>query len=453
MQLQILEFIYKFVPSNMNKQTNKIIFCMGKENNLVLSFLLMLFICLTVSCNNKNKTLNLNVIPVASTVGNYKILNLSDYITEIKYIPLETNDSVLIGRISQISYENEKILIKDAANLTYNCYLFDDKGNFCCKIGNYGQGPDDYLDIRHTFMLKNYIYLMDAIGSKLLIYNTKGFLVENNDLRIYEITEKNSEYYMYFHIFPLKKDTFVMNISSPFGYYPKAILLETDHSNSKIIREYQNYIKIDKKQPGGTICEFGNMYRFKDDVRTYKAINDTIFTIDQSSEMKESFIFELDKFRPTLSFIEQKEPIATSKNYIIPIDIFESFDHLFINFYFGNHAPEPYEFTNRIGLQTTNNDVYGVFNKNTGELSLMKQPIKGKFGFKNDIDSGPVIWPHYISSNNKLVTHISAEEFIDYYEKVENPTPQMTEIAKNLKMDDNPIVIIAKLKEKDHGTD
>ena len=40
---------------------------------------------------------------------------------------------------------------------------------------------------------------------------------------------------------------------------------------------------------------------------------------------------------------------------------------------------------------------------------------------------------------------------MDYYEKTENPTPRMTEIAKNLKIDDNPIVIIAKLKEKDNG--
>ena len=91
--------------------------------------------------------------------------------------------------------------------------------------------------------------------------------------------------------------------------------------------------------------------------------------------------------------------------------------------------------------------MYGVFDKSTGELALMRQPIKGKLGFKNDIDNGPVIWPHYISTNNELVTYIYPEDFIEYYENTENPSPRMTEIAKNLKIDDNPIVIIAKLKK------
>ena len=126
---------------------------------------------------------------------------------------------------------------------------------------------------------------------------------------------------------------------------------------------------------------------------------------------------------------------------------YESSNHLFIAFDFGNHAPEPFEIINAvIGVKSTNSRVYGVFDKNTGELTLMRQPIKGKIGFKNDIDNGPVIWPHYISSNNELVTFIFAEDFLDYYEKTETPTPQMTEIAQNIKYDDNPIVIIAKLK-------
>ena len=79
-------------------------------------------------------------------------------------------------------------------------------------------------------------------------------------------------------------------------------------------------------------------------------------------------------------------------------------------------------------------------------MTLMKQPIKGKLGFKNDIDNGPVIFPRYISSNNELVTYISVEEFLDYYNKIEKPTPQMTEVAKNIDLDDNQIIIISKLK-------
>ena len=65
---------------------------------------------------------------------------------------------------------------------------------------------------------------------------------------------------------------------------------------------------------------------------------------------------------------------------------------------------------------------------------------------KNDIDNGPIFYPHYISTKNELVTYISSEDFLEHYEQIENPTPELERIAKNIKPDDNPIVIIANLK-------
>ena len=90
--------------------------------------------------------------------------------------------------------------------------------------------------------------------------------------------------------------------------------------------------------------------------------------------------------------------------------------------------------------------MYGIFDKRNGELTLMSRPIKEKLGFKNDIDNGLVIWPHYISSNNELVTFIQPEEFMEYYSLINNPSDKLKEIANKIKLDDNPIVIIAKLK-------
>ena len=420
-----------------------------KANNIFFKGLLIFFLFLTVSCNNKKESLPFNVIPLESAVGNYSMLNLSDYIEEIKYIPLETNDSVLIGRIANsFSYENGKIFMANVSGSNLYYYLFDDKGSFLRKIGNHGQGPDDYLGTRNTYLLDNYIYILDSSGKKLLIYDTDGFLIENIRFKTEELTGKSFGYFHY-NIYPLKKDTFVLDVGAPFGYYPKAILLEKDQSNFKIIKEYSNYIKTDKKPGDEILIGRGFMYRFKDDVRLFEFTkNDTIFTIGQNLELTEAFTFESGKYRYLPSVFKRDE----AYNYIRLGSVFESFDHLFITFDFGNHAPEPFEITNRINIRVPITNVKGVFDKNTGKLFLMKQPIKGKLGFKNDIDNGPVIWPHYISSQNELVTYISAEEFLDYYEKIENPTPQMTEIAKNVKIDDNPIVIIAKLKEKTHGT-
>ena len=414
-------------------------------------FLIFLISSIT-SCDNKNEALPINVIPLESAVGKYQILNLSDYSTEIKYIPLETNESALLGTITQLIYENEKIFIKSiSGDLVYHCYLFDNSGMFSRKIGQPGQGPDDYLSLNGTESLfENFIYLMDTRQHKLLTYDTTGLLVNNVKLRINEISEKNREHYSIHQVFPLKKDIFVMNVASSYGHYPKAVLLEAGQSDLKTIKEYTNHVKLDK-QLGYSFVEGGVMYRFGDNMRIYKALNDTIFTIDQNTEMKDAFIFELGKYRFPLSLVERRDSGDDFDNYIIPSDIFESSNHLFINFNTGIYTHEPFEKTSKRGWKYMNKNTYGVFDKFTGELILMGQPIKGKLGFKNDLDNGPVIWPHYISSNNELVTYISAEDFLEYYSKIENPTPQMTEIAKNVKPDDNEIVIVVKLKEKSHN--
>jgi hypothetical protein len=94
----------------------------------------------------------------------------------------------------------------------------------------------------------------------------------------------------------------------------------------------------------------------------------------------------------------------------------------------------------------TNYNVYALFNKKNGTLKLMNHPIKKIPGFKNDLDGGPVIWPHTISSNDELVTFYEAEAFLEYYNTIKAPSSELTRIARKIKTDDNPVVLIAKLK-------
>ena len=412
----------------------------------------ILFVFLTGSCNKKVDLPPHNVILVASTVGSYEILNLSDYVTEIRYIPLESNDSALISPINlKIIYENGKILILDnTTDSKNNCYLFNNDGEFCCKIGQWGQGPDNYLLITDVSIHENLIYLM--AWYRILIYDTNGRIVENIHLQSDDMPVGFKESNLRSMI-PLKKNVFIVNIVTNTRHYPTAFLFETNNSTVETIKEYPNSIKLDRLKPVFSTIESGVMYRYENEVRIYKPINDTIFTIDQNKEIKENFIFELGKYKPTLSYFEWKEGgndlrayINFGRNFIIPVTICESRHHLFIRFSFGNHTPEPYE-SFHLGQKIINNDVYSVFDKRTGELILMRQPIKGKLGFKNDFDNGPVIFPNYITSNNELVTFMQPEEFLEYYALVENPSVELKNIADKIDIYDNLIVIIAKLKD------
>lgn len=407
-------------------------------NNFLKGFLI-LFLCLIVSCNNKKDVLPFNVIQVANAVGTYSMLNLSDYAIEIKYIPLETTNLTLIGALPRICFANNYILVWESAG---QCYLFDSSGKFCRKIGKYGEGPYEYFFLSQVFIHEDFIYVSDS--EKILIYDMNGYPVERINLWTNDIPDKYRGTGGA-NMFLLKKDTFVTNVISLQDYYPKAILFESHPSGAKEIKEYPNFVTLDKQVKGIKGVETGLTYRFQDEVRIYKGINDTIFTVGQDTEMQVAFVFDLGEYRAPLSFFEWKEK-DTQDNYIFSRGIFESNNYLFINFDFGNHSPEPFTSTPPRGRQYTRYDVYGVFDKRNGKLTLLRQPIKGKLGFKNDVDNGPVIWPSYISPNDELVSLISPEEFMEYYENNPNPSAELIEVANKLELDDNPIVIVAKLK-------
>ncbi len=416
---------------------------MKKNTTLIVYGLLILVTFLMTSCSHKKESHSLFTIPVEKEVGNYSVLNLSEYATEIRYIPLETTQSSLISELRNIQYEDGKILIRSRVD---NCFLFDDKGMFCRQIGQVGQGPGDYRMICQTLLHGSCIYLMDI--RKMLIYDIDGQM--KGEYR-YQPDVIPSEYTAtgWFQVLPIHKDTFVMNVASMGVDYPKALLFETRPSDIKLVKEYPNYIKLDKQRMNFNTDEVGIMYRYKDEIRMYKVINDTIFTINQQANLKEAFLLKLGKYKPELSLFEGgiDDIIAAWNKYIIPSAIFESDNYLFISFSFGKYAPEPIESINRQGGIYAISDVYSVFDKQTGKLILMNQPTKGKLGFKNDIDNGPAIWPKYISSKNEMVACISVDDFMEAYAKIENPTLQLTEVAKKVAMEDNPILAIVKLKE------
>jgi hypothetical protein len=310
-------------------------------------------------------------------------------------------------------------------------------------IGSRGQGPYEYISLTQVFTRDSMIYLRS--GGRLLVYDLNGTFIRKIVFRVLP------EQFLIKEMRALKDNIFLMDASSYENENPKAYIVEANDSTVKIIREYHNYFKLEKQSRITGGHEWAKTYNFGDEVRTYKYMNhDTIFSIGQDLELKEAFIFDLGSYKPRLEYLTGKERNAGGSNIIVPADISESSKYLFIKAGFGSLCPEPVEYTMSMsdGAQyhTTLRSVCSVFDKKTGELKLMNQAIKGKYGFRNDIDGGPVIWPDYISTKNEMVSFIEAEEFLEHYRQMKNPSPEVTAIAEKLQPDDNPVVIVAKLK-------
>ena len=97
--------------------------------------------------------------------------------------------------------------------------------------------------------------------------------------------------------------------------------------------------------------------------------------------------------------------------------------------------------------------IYDISNKKT--LFLDTDPVSGMLGLFNDLDGGLSFWPRYYTSDNELIDvwqsyemkELLTEEYFAAHE-IKNPQAhqKLKELLKNLDEEDNPVIVIAKLK-------
>ena len=104
--------------------------------------------------------------------------NYDSIVEGISYLPLETNDSVLLSRIDDIKYFNGTIFIADYQH--GKIFSFDEKGCFKGKIEDRGEGPKQYKRLC-SFDIDSEdekMYLLDGDLGNVHVYNFKMELIE-----------------------------------------------------------------------------------------------------------------------------------------------------------------------------------------------------------------------------------------------------------------------------------
>ena len=96
------------------------------------------------------------------------------------------------------------------------------------------------------------------------------------------------------------------------------------------------------------------------------------------------------------------------------------------------------------------------FSKKKETVLLENDPASGIHGLINDIDGGLPIWPYYCSDDNELVGILKAEDMKElltekYFSTREvkdaEAQQRLKKLVKNLKEEDNPVIMFAKLKD------
>ena len=108
----------------------------------------------------------LEIDPLDVRTSDNKISLFAD---SIVYMPLETNDSVLIGVVSKVLVSGEKLYLLDKMSESVFCFDFND-GRFLYKISAKGQGPGEYYGISDFDVTSDEEVVIQSSGQGLFFY-------------------------------------------------------------------------------------------------------------------------------------------------------------------------------------------------------------------------------------------------------------------------------------------
>ena len=180
-----------------------------------------------------------------------EIKDVWELIDNIEYIPLETNDNVLMGNIEKLMLYNGKYYLLDGS-IAYSVFIFNEDGSHYKTINNVGRGPQEYVKLNNMTIDKynDELILTDRSDYSLHFYDTDGNFKkkENCGVRfadIIRITKDDFLVYLgtYWNIHIPDIDNYYIIVGSPFGEIKQRGLFKDDFYR-KLSISGKNHIHI-----------------------------------------------------------------------------------------------------------------------------------------------------------------------------------------------------------------
>lgn len=153
-----------------------------KLKTTLLSAAALLALC---GCGGNDTSLSSNTtIDVAGAIADLTPLKVSDLGKSVRYLPLETNDSSLVGSRWKILPHNDIVLVINTSfqDAGAGILCFDiHTGKFIGKIGHRGQDPEAYETASPAISEDGKHIYLPANGNRLLKYAPDGKLEEMID--------------------------------------------------------------------------------------------------------------------------------------------------------------------------------------------------------------------------------------------------------------------------------
>ncbi len=406
---------------------------MIKHRNLLI---VILFISL-ISCSTKEKKQENVLFEVGITEAFQKNeeVNLSEIADgEIEYIQLDSEKDHLLAQNPHF-YLNGNEIIAFAKN---QIYVFDRlTGKFLREIGHYGNDPGGYKKVLQSFAFdeeKKLIYTGGWDPSSYFRYKTSGEFYDKvfshqNDIE--PDMAKNIFGEIVTSIAPLNDTCFVGYVWNINGKQEAKLIVSNENNHRiKIFPQYKRF-DYDINRDGISVFSWNaKYYRLNQELHFFERFTDTIFTVSVDT-LQAKYVLHKGKTENAnaTNFTNEKGEVA----YLLVENIFESNRFLFFK------IRKPLE-------NFESEDYYGIFDK-TNQSTRVSKNMEG---IENDVDN--FIPFKFISANqnNEIIGYRDAYEvklwFDENPEKAAKLPPNLQKL-KVINETDNPVVMIAKLKE------
>ena len=387
------------------------------DNFNLFVFIFLLFYSITSIYGQKTITLD----PERMLKGN---LQLSEIIESVEYIPLETHDDCLLATINpnRIVISENYILINSRSTM----YLFNRSGKFIARIGRIGQGPGEYLEFHATPLY------IDEISKKIIIYTSfpnrlMYFDFNGQHVRSFPVNVEDGGLKIWINDHILSMDAVQFQPDFTYRIYNSDFQPIANRIRPLRLLNRTNpaIAGLTANMPGRPF----SFYIYNDQMYIRESVlNDTLYMVDHRnflfvpkyviSEGKYAFTTDILFETNSQSFFDR------AKNHISINSIFETNDFLFIKY----------------------RQEYCYYSKKQ-ECFFS---LNSSFGILNDYDGGLDFWPTY-QKNNELIGFYDAYLFEKNANKLkpkgsQQAIDQFKKMNEKIDMEDNPIMVVIKLK-------
>lgn len=339
-----------------------------------------------------------------------KEIMLNELASDIRYVPLETTDDCLMNNEFYImQYTGEDII-------TSGIFHFDKNGKFLNKIGSKGQGPEEYLQDLFAFgdWKNKLLYVQN--WTTLTCYGFDGTFVRS--IPTPQLNMGAAGLFDENHIL-YSNDIYYADKANPIQLYM------VDSQNGKTVSKWRGHLEENKKY-GMILTSRDFMYNYDNSLFYKPALENVIFKI--LSPKKRQLVYKFDC---------SGKDIDVSADEVDPKKRFQ-----FLSVYWAKETAQ-YLFVN-----------YGM--KNISRLGIYdkEKKIFTNVTIKDNLAGGYDIHPAWTSDDNHLLMVYYAGGLLQDKEKrystglLPERKKELDELLKNIKEDDNPVVILVTLKPK-----